>query len=397
MQTETQISSSANTTAVLNVLFVGQRPVSDCLQALLQSNHYTWESIEIDCLAATIESKHIVGTVVVDNSLIAPKDIPEYQRLFETIDARNISLILYNAPKELSLEAMSLASLAESAELNELWARIECNVKSQQCLHQNRPQENKGSTEPKVSEELQRQLEMAGHVQRNFLPSHLPNTHKCQWATVFRPADWVSGDIYDIARLDETHVGFYLADAVGHSMPAALLTMFLKQATVMRQTFEDDYTIFQPQQVIQTLNHRMSEQELAGCLFATAFYGLLNIETFELKFCRAGHPYPILIRNNERTQLQSRGGLLGVFPDAEFQQESIQLQPGDKLFIYSDGGEPLIGQNKNDELFEYTKIFQSISKLSIEKMLAAFNQLAEEYHFGPGETDDVSAIGLEIL
>jgi sigma-B regulation protein RsbU (phosphoserine phosphatase) len=207
----------------------------------------------------------------------------------------------------------------------------------------------------------------------------------------------VSGDIYDIARLDEEHIGFYLADAVGHSMPAALLTMFLKQATVMRQTIGNDYYIFQPWEVMQALNLRMSEQELAGCLFATSFYATLNTETLMLKYARAGHPYPILIREDKIVQLQSRGGLLGVFPEAEFEQKSLQLQPHDKLFIYSDGAESLVGESHDDHEFILTEQFQEICQLPIEEMLSAYNQMAENYHFKPGQTDDVTAIGLEIL
>ncbi|GAH56406.1 unnamed protein product, partial [marine sediment metagenome] len=78
-----------------------------------------------------------------------------------------------------------------------------------------------------LADDTVEQLRMAGQVQRNFLPARLPNSDTIRWATVFLPADWVSGDIYDIARLDERHIGFYVADAVGHSMPAALLTMLL--------------------------------------------------------------------------------------------------------------------------------------------------------------------------
>jgi phosphoserine phosphatase RsbU/P len=141
----------------------------------------------------------------------------------------------------------------------------------------------------------------------------------------------------------------------------------------------------------------MCEQELAGCLFATSFYATLNIETLTVKYVRAGHPYPILIREDKIVQLESQGGLLGVFQESEFQQKSLTLHPHDKLFIYSDGGEPLVGQNRDDGAFLFTEQFQDICRLPIDQMLAAYNEMAEQYHFKPGETDDVTAIGLEIL
>ncbi len=248
-----------------------------------------------------------------------------------------------------------------------------------------------------LSDDTAEQLEMAGQVQRNFLPSHLPHTEQLRWAAMFRPAQWVSGDIYDITRLDETHIGFYLIDAVGHSMPAALLTIFLKQATVMRQTLGNHYRIFEPDEVVGNLNLRMAEQELAGCLFATCCYGLLNIKTLELRMARAGHPYPILIRDNQPVCLQSRGGLLGVFSEAKFEKQSHHLLPGDKLFLYSDGGEPLIGEALDDGSFGFNEAFEDICQLPIDEMIGAYDHMAQHYHFAPGQLDDVTALGLEVL
>jgi len=73
-----------------------------------------------------------------------------------------------------------------------------------------------------VISNLSEQLRLAGTVQRDFLPSELPQTEKLGWSIIYQPAEWVSGDIYDVCKIDESHVGFYIADAVGHSMPAAL-------------------------------------------------------------------------------------------------------------------------------------------------------------------------------
>ena len=173
-----------------------------------------------------------------------------------------------------------------------------------------------------MADVLAEQLKVAGRVQRDFLPAHLPNTETLQWATLFKPAEWVSGDIYDIARIDEHNIGFYVADAVGHSLPAALLTIFLKHEIIMRQTSRNDYKIFEPVEVIQTLNRRMSQQKLSGCQFATCCYCLLNTDTLKLTFARGGHPYPVLIKPDGRLeQLQIRGPLLGIFESAEYLQE----------------------------------------------------------------------------
>jgi sigma-B regulation protein RsbU (phosphoserine phosphatase) len=249
-----------------------------------------------------------------------------------------------------------------------------------------------------LADDTVEQLKMAGQVQRNFLPAQLPNSDTLQWATVFAPADWVSGDIYDIARLDEEHIGFYIADAVGHSMPAALLTMFLKHAIIMRRTTGNEYKIFSPAEVITELNNKMLGQNLSGCLFATCCYCLLNVVTLEVSYARAGHPYPVLLRPNAAPQqLQSRGGLLGVFEDVRFEQKTVHLAPGDKLFIHSDGCDPLIGDCDEHGRFAFTNEFSSVSKLPIERMMSEFDSLAKNQQPQIGQVDDITAIGLEIL
>jgi len=245
---------------------------------------------------------------------------------------------------------------------------------------------------------LAEQLRLAGLVQQDFLSTKLPNCNEAHWATNFLPAEWVSGDIYDIVRIDEQHIGFYVADVVGHGMPAALLTIFLKQALVMRETSENNYRILSPAEVMKNLNVRMAAQKLSGYQFATCCYCLLNIKTLQLTYARAGHPYPILIRPQERPQqLEIRGSLLGIFEQAEYIQQTIQLQPGDKVLLYSDGAEPFIGSLDDQTSFNFGEEFCEIKDLPIVEMMDRFNTLAQTKKIDPTEVDDITVVGLEIL
>lgn len=258
--------------------------------------------------------------------------------------------------------------------------------------------ENAAATRTELSDDTLDQLKMAGEVQRNFLPANLPDSNLVKWSTIFRPADWVSGDIYDVARLDEQHIGFYIADAVGHSMPAALLTMFLKQAITMRETTGNEYRIFGPVDVISNLNSRMVDQNLSGCLFATCCYGLLNVRTLQLSFARAGHPYPVIIRNDQPPeQMENRGGLLGIFQDTDYEQHSVQLERGDKVIFYSDGCESMIGQCDDQSNFIFDDVFCSLASLPVEDMMARFETILQNREVPPGEIDDVTVLALEIL
>jgi serine phosphatase RsbU (regulator of sigma subunit) len=388
---------SKNRTSPVNVLFAGNRPVSDELTQRLNSEGYLWDLVPLEELEQCLQNRKLSGTVVIDGEQISRNQAESYQRLFEDLDGKHLSIVFFDCPDWIDLDKLQLASVVNSVEYEPLWARIESNMKYFLRLQETLAQKGTHNCQLYVHKEMAKQLEMAGHVQRNFLPTRLPHTQKIRWAASFHPAEWVSGDIYDIARLDEKHIGFYLADAVGHSMPAALLTIFLKQAATMRQTIGNDYYIFKPWEVVTALNLRMSEQELAGCLFATCFYGLLNIETLQLEYARAGHPYPVLIRGEELIQLKTRGGLLGIFPEADFEQKSIQLQPGDKLFIFSDGAEPLLGESDEQGEFVFNEQFKQLSRLPLEGMFETFNNLTARHHFKPSEVDDVTAIGMEIL
>ena len=248
------------------------------------------------------------------------------------------------------------------------------------------------------ADDIENQLRMAGLVQRDFLPKQLPACDKLQWSTIFEPIEWVSGDIYDIVRLDEKHIGFYVADVVGHGVPAALLTTFLKQALVMRSTMGNTYKIFEPSEVMSNLNLRLFEQRLSGSQFITCCYCLLNIETLELRYARAGHPYPILIRDVQAPQpLESRGSLLGIFENAEFEQNTIQLHGHDKLIIYSDGIDPFVGDCKADGQFHFSESFHQAAALPITGIIEKIESYIQADKPDSATNDDVTVVGLEIL
>jgi serine phosphatase RsbU (regulator of sigma subunit) len=249
-----------------------------------------------------------------------------------------------------------------------------------------------------VEDNITEQLQMAGRVQRDFLPSRLPDSASYKWGAIFRPAEWVSGDIYDVARLDEQHIAFYLADAVGHSMPAALLTMFLKHAILMRETVGNTYRIFEPAEVVSRLNVVMAEQALSGCQFATICYCLLNITTGELRFARAGHPYPIhMTAAGDVQSLECRGPLLGVFSDSVFHQASYQLSPGDKVILFSDGAESIIGSTDEKGAFDFSPLVKSMPGMHMPEVMEKLDSAAASYRSEDGLADDVTAIGVEFL
>lgn len=192
--------------------------------------------------------------------------------------------------------------------------------------------------EQRATQRYESQLRLASQIQREFLPVTLPVVGPASFSAVFRPADCVSGDIYDVRRLDEEHVAIALADATGHGVPAALLTVFIKRALRGKEIHNGHYQILRPSEVLERLNEELLEADLSACPFVAATYAVLNIRTLELSLARGGSPYPILRRKDRTLELlRPAGGVAGVLPDAEFEDQTIQLEPGDSLIVCSDG------------------------------------------------------------
>ena len=187
------------------------------------------------------------------------------------------------------------------------------------------------------------QLRLASRVQREFLPEALPRSGPVSFQVVFRPVDYVSGDIYDVRRLDEEHVGIALADASGHGIPAALLTVYIKRALRGKELANGAYRILTPAEVLAALNADILEADLSECPFVAAVYAVLNIRTFELSLARGGAPYPLYRSAEGHVRLiETLGGVVGVDPATHFEIETVELRPGDTLLLYSDGLERIV-------------------------------------------------------
>ena len=244
---------------------------------------------------------------------------------------------------------------------------------------------------------LDEELRLAARIQQDFLPKFLPQVGAVHFHSLFRPAGYVSGDLYDVMRLDEDHVGFFVCDAVGHGMPAALLTMFIKRALVTKEILPSGYRLLEPSETLAHLNTALVDQALSQASYATALYGLINTRTLQVRFSRGGHPSPALLRADGRLEFpEATGALLGIFPDEVFSVTDIQLAPGDRLFIYSDGIEVgFCGDNIGDNQRWQDELHRRRG-LPTEQLL---QQLSEELDRQSGSLqpkDDLTIIAMEV-
>ncbi|WP_432799980.1 PP2C family protein-serine/threonine phosphatase [Poriferisphaera sp. WC338] len=253
---------------------------------------------------------------------------------------------------------------------------------------------------------MDEELRLASQLQKEFLPRKLPSLNDISFEVLWRPAGYVSGDIYDVVRLDENHIGFFVADAVGHGVPAALMTMYIKRSLQTKKILpgsEPGYRILEPSEAIAKLNHDMIERQAGKVRFATACYGLLNCKTRTLKIARAGHPYPMILKGNGTTEMiEPEGGLLGVFPDEEFEQAEVTLDAGDRMLLYSDGFEVAFPElskgNKDGRLAneQYLEEFKMLSEGTLEEVFDRFASKLDQQAGSLNQRDDLTVVCLAV-
>lgn len=184
------------------------------------------------------------------------------------------------------------------------------------------------------------ELHTAAKMQRDLLPTTMPHQGIVTSAAVFRPLWHVSGDVYRVWRLDEHHLGFMLADAMGHGVRAAMATMILAHELILKHVGEQGYRLVEPREALMRLNRQMIEHPSEAMRLASAVCGVVDARSATLTIAAAGHPHPMLLTPGQPAEtFELDGPVLGVFDEAEFVQRTIVLKPGQSLVMYTDGAE----------------------------------------------------------
>jgi len=176
------------------------------------------------------------------------------------------------------------------------------------------------------------EIEEASATQRGLLPREIPLFPGYGISAAWRPAGAVSGDYLDVLRLDSNHLALCVADVIGKGVPAALI-MSNVQAAVHALAGE----MLPTGELCGRIN-RIITGNLGSGKFITFFYGVLDGERRRFSYTNAGHCQPILVRQNGECVRMNHGGVvLGVFPDWSYQEEYVDLAPGDRLVLFTDG------------------------------------------------------------
>lgn len=182
---------------------------------------------------------------------------------------------------------------------------------------------------------IQSDLDRAEVIQRALLPQEPPELDGWCVEALYRSGSSVGGDFYNVLQLDREHLGLVIADAAGHGVAAAMLSVLLKLR--LKLTTEDERAL-PPAQVLASLNRKLFDMVSAPGAFITAVYVLLNRRTGKATMASAGHP-PLIWTSpaGESRLLERTGPALGLGPEASYSELEIQLDVGDRLLMYTDG------------------------------------------------------------
>ena len=244
-------------------------------------------------------------------------------------------------------------------------------------------------------ERIGAELALATRIQTAMLPHVFPPFPDRQEFDIFAsmdPAKEVGGDFYDFFLIDDDHLCLVMADVSGKGIPAALFMMASKiiiQSCAMLGN--------SPGEILTKTNEAVCSNNPEE-MFVTVWLGILEISTGKLTAANAGHEYPALMRAGGRFELfrDKHGLVIGAMEGLRFKQYELQLAPGDKLFVYTDGVTEAMDE-KND-LFGTDRMLAALNRApdgSAEQILKNVREEIDGFVKDAEQFDDLTMLCLE--
>lgn len=243
---------------------------------------------------------------------------------------------------------------------------------------------------------MDKELTIAQNIQMAMLPKTFPpyaDRQDLNIAGIVIPAKQVGGDLYDFHIRDNKLI-FCIGDVSGKGVPAALVMAVTCSLFRTISAHES-----KPERIMTMLNDTMSESNDQN-MFVTLFLGILDLTTNTLEYCNAGHNSPILLAGNRTEVLPSIPNLpLGVLSGFTFTGQSINFNPNDSLFLYTDGLTE--AENKDKELYGEERMIEEIKKwdtyLTAEQQVIALQHSVSDFVGNAEQSDDLTMMSIRFL
>jgi sigma-B regulation protein RsbU (phosphoserine phosphatase) len=239
----------------------------------------------------------------------------------------------------------------------------------------------------------QRELEHAHEIQLRLMPVELPHMPGLCIAGTSRPSRIVGGDYFDALQLENGAVAVCIADVCGKGLPAAMTMASLQAAVKMCASRQ-----MRPRDLCDNVNRLMC-QNLCGQGFVTFFYAMIepgSAGSRRFTYCNAGHNPPILASGSGMRRLECGGTVLGVFGEWPYEEQSLRVDSGDRIFMYSDG----ITESRNSagEEFGEERVADLIKRFETDNATALTERIvAAAAQFSHGDfQDDVTVLAVSV-
>jgi sigma-B regulation protein RsbU (phosphoserine phosphatase) len=239
---------------------------------------------------------------------------------------------------------------------------------------------------------LEEELEFAREIQQNLLPSQIPETSNFDIAAINLPSKQVGGDYFDIIKVDEGKYIIAIADVSGKGIPASLLMANMQAFLQVISKQKIDIAT-----ATGLINDLITSNTSDG-RFITFFWALLDDNEKKLTYVNAGHNPPILIRDNQIIRLSEGGIILGVMKTImPYNSNSIQLQSGDKIIMFTDGVSEAM--NPYSEEFSENRLEQlalTTSNYPSGETLQKIKTEIEQFAQGAPQSDDLTMMIIRV-
>lgn len=249
----------------------------------------------------------------------------------------------------------------------------------------------------KEKERLDTELTMATRIQAETLPNIFPAFPEREDFNIYasmNPAKEVGGDFYDFFLIDDTHLGIVMADVSGKGVPAALFMMvskiLIQNIAMMGNS---------PAQVLRYVNNQLCTNNPEE-MFVTVWYGCLDLTNGNLTAANAGHEYPILKKPDGNFELikDPHGLVIGGMEGVKYKEYSLQMDPGAKLFIYTDGIPE--ATNSANEMFGTERLLHALrmkEKDTPHKIINSVDSIVKDFVKEAPQFDDLTMLCLEYV
>ncbi len=241
-----------------------------------------------------------------------------------------------------------------------------------------------------AKEKIESELRIAREIQMSMIPHSFPPFPDLPQVSLFamlKSAKEVGGDLYDFFILDKNKFCFAIGDVSGKGVPASLFMAVTR--TLLRSIADKTKTV---RSITRILNDSLAMNN-DSCMFVTFFLGILDLNDGSVKYTNAGHNPPALIRNDgEVTLLETTKSIpLGLNEDFFFEERTMKLSHGDKLFLYTDGVSE--AENEQFNLFGEEKMLASLKKLNPanpKDLIIGMEAEIEQHVAGYPQSDDIT-------